>query len=373
MRVAMVTSCAERCGIAAYSTALLEALRKRVSVERLSVPGDQTAETALTALAERANAADVIHIQHEFTFFHGYLPHQTTLFRLARRLRRPVVLTAHSVLPLEALMHVADERRPLRRLVKKALTLHGGLRRAVERDPYAFAHAVIVHTEACLARLVRAGIPRDRIRRIPAGIPSLPDEEFLPESLARFMERPTVLLPGYVTPNKGYETALAALTRLPEEVGLVIAGGTRVPSEAPYLGRLMETISAHGLDARVRITGYLPEPQLAAVLHRATVAALPHLEATGSYSVTLPLAAGRAIVASDLPCFREIARERGGVTLVPPGDAAALADALAQLLTDGARRCEQEAAARRFAADHSWERAAARTVEVYEELMPPCA
>lgn len=373
MRVAMITSCAERCGIAAYSTALLAALSDHADVDRIPVPGDETDEKTIVALAERANSADLIHIQHEFTFFNGYLPGQTTLFQLARRLRRPRVLTAHSVLPLEALMHVADERRPARRLVKRALTFHPGLRRAVEREPYAFADGVIVHTAACAARLMRAGIPVDRITRLPAGIPALAEAGPLPEELESFLARPTVVLPGYVTPNKGYEVALAALPRLASDVGLLIVGGTRVPGEAPYLGKLAEEITASGLDSRVRITGYLPEPQLAAVLRRATLAAAPHREATGSYSVTLPLAAGRAIVASDLACFREIAEESGGVVLVPPDDPVALATTLQELLFDTTRRSELEAASRRHAAARTWPAVAERTVALYQRLLAASA
>jgi len=368
----MVTSCAERCGIAAYSTALLAALAGRVeaggplTVARLPVPGDETREEALAALAERANEADVIHIQHEFTFFHGYLPNQTTLFRFARRLRRPVVLTAHSVLPLESLMHVAEETRPVRRLVKRVLTYHAGLRRAVERAPYALADALIVHTDACAARLAAAGLPKSRIHRIPAGVPPLAESAPLPPDLATFLRRPTVAIPGFVTPNKGYETALEALTLLPEDVGLVIAGGARVDSEAPYLAALAAEIERRSLAGRVRITGFLAEGQLAAVLRQSTVAALPHREATGSYSVTLPLSAGRAIVASDLACFREIARESEAVTLVPPGDPGALARALAGLLVEEERRKRAEAAARAFAGSHSWEQVAERTAAIYE-------
>jgi glycosyltransferase involved in cell wall biosynthesis len=365
----MVTSSAPRCGIASYSTALLAALDGKVTLERLAVPGPETSPVALDALAERASQADVIHLQHEFTFFNGYLPNQTTLFRFAEKLRRPVVLTAHSVLSLETLMHLAEERRPMRRLLKQALTFHPGLRRAVEQAPYALAAAVIAHTDACVARLTRAGIPKERVHRIPAGVPALAAEEPLDEALIAFLARPTVAIPGFVTPNKGYEVALDALARLPEEVGLLVAGGARVDSERPYLESLEQEIDRRGLAGRVRITGYLPEGQLAAVLRRATVAALPHREATGSYSVMLPLAAGRAIVASDLACFREIARESGGVTLAPPGDPEALARALGELLANAERRAEAEAASRTFAASHSWERVAERTVAVYRSVV----
>ena len=50
------------------------------------------------------------------------------------------------------------------------------------------------------------------------------------------------------------------------------------------------------------------------------------------------MAAGRAIVASDLPAIREVLRDGENALLVAPGDAAALAAAIAAVIADPALR-----------------------------------
>jgi phosphatidylinositol alpha-mannosyltransferase len=160
-----------------------------------------------------------------------------------------------------------------------------------------------------------------------------------------------------------------ALSALPERVRLVIAGETRVPTERETMDALRAQIAARGLAGRVRITGFLTEEALAAVLARSRLVLAPHREATGSYSITLPLAAGRATIASDLACFREIRDEAACVTLVPAGDAAALAREVARLLENGDEIACLEERARAYAGRRTWAAVAERTVAVYEKAL----
>src|SRR5205823_4001791 len=136
MIVGMLTSWQERCGIAAYTEKLVAELVSRVEVRVIAPPRADSSDAALDAAAAAANASDVIHVQHEYTFFNGLLPRATTFFRLADRFRRPMVLTAHSVLPVERLLRLDEERRPVRRLAKRLAASWPPFRHAVERDPY---------------------------------------------------------------------------------------------------------------------------------------------------------------------------------------------------------------------------------------------
>ncbi|HLI23091.1 MAG TPA: glycosyltransferase family 4 protein [Stellaceae bacterium] len=80
-------------------------------------------------------------------------------------------------------------------------------------------------------------------------------------------------------------------------------------------------------------------------------------------------AVGRAIVASDVPGTRDIARHGINAVLVPPGDAAALAAALEALAADPARRRAYAAAGRALvAAGFSEDAVAAATRALYREL-----
>jgi glycosyltransferase involved in cell wall biosynthesis len=67
----------------------------------------------------------------------------------------------------------------------------------------------------------------------------------------------------------------------------------------------------------------------------------------------------------------EIAGAGDGLRLVPPRDPRALADALAELLSDPSRLERLGAAARRTAKDHfSWEACGHATVTAYREALP---
>ena len=79
------------------------------------------------------------------------------------------------------------------------------------------------------------------------------------------------------------------------------------------------------------------------------------------------MAAGRPVVASDIPALREVAGE--AALLVPPGDAGAWAEAIAALLADGPRRAAMAEQGRRRAERYSWASTAAATIEVYRELV----
>ncbi|HEX4191685.1 MAG TPA: glycosyltransferase family 4 protein [Stellaceae bacterium] len=80
-------------------------------------------------------------------------------------------------------------------------------------------------------------------------------------------------------------------------------------------------------------------------------------------------AVGRAIVATDVPGNRDIARNGVNAILVPPGDARALADALKTLAGDPAKRRAYAAVGRKLAAEgFSEEAVSAATVALYHDL-----
>src|SRR5262249_32119931 len=103
------------------------------------------------------------------------------------------------------------------------------------------------------------------------------------------------------------------------------------------------------------------------LLQRAAVACFPALDGE-SFGVVLleAMAAGAAIVASDIDGYRTVARAGREALLVPPGDAEALRSAIAGPLGDGGRRSPRAAAGRARAEEFSVERLAARFLDVYE-------
>jgi glycosyltransferase involved in cell wall biosynthesis len=111
------------------------------------------------------------------------------------------------------------------------------------------------------------------------------------------------------------------------------------------------------------------DAELPALFRRADVLALPHLNVDVSGVLFAGLAFGKAMVLSDVGGFRELVQEHGAGLLVPPGDRNALAAAISGLLADPAERSRLEGrAAVAAAGPFSWDRIAAQTASLYEQV-----
>ncbi len=375
MKIAMLTSTGERCGIASYARALVSGLESLPEVEVVVEPiveGKQTKSHYLEQ-AERLNAADVdvVHIQHEHSFWGGILPGKSAYWELRYAIKKPVVLTAHTTYSLSELLKVETEKRPLQKLVKRLLIKQERYRDSVETAPFVTA-ITLVHTAAARRQLIGRGADPNFIHIIPTGIPAP-----LPAPLhgIEFREKHGLLknrvlsIFGYIAPNKGYELTLEILPTLPEDAVLVIAGGTRVEGEKGYADELKGLIERKGLSKRVVITGFLKEEEIPEAMAATDLALVPHLWATGSYSVALPITHGKPILASDADCFREIQARTDCLELFPAGDANAYREKTLFLLANPERRVALAEGTKRYAQRYSWDRVAEMTLKVYRETV----
>jgi glycosyltransferase involved in cell wall biosynthesis len=109
---------------------------------------------------------------------------------------------------------------------------------------------------------------------------------------------------------------------------------------------------AGGLAERVRFLGSLPRDEVAACLRAADVAVVPSVPTRDGRRVGIPVAlmeaaaSGKPVVASRLSGIPEAIENGAEGLLVPPGDAEALAQALATLAADPELRRRFGAAAR---------------------------
>ena len=119
--------------------------------------------------------------------------------------------------------------------------------------------------------------------------------------------------------------------------------------------------------------GHLPDVR--PIWAEAQIAALASLGGEGLPKSLLEAASvERAIVATDVPGTRDIARNGVNALLVPPGDVAALAAALKELAGDAARRQRFGAAGRRLVEEQFSDRMVrSATAAVYADLMKELA
>ncbi|MBM3672439.1 MAG: glycosyltransferase family 4 protein [Actinobacteria bacterium] len=148
--------------------------------------------------------------------------------------------------------------------------------------------------------------------------------------------RPAVFFVGRHEPRKGLPVLIDAFSRVTEDAVLWVAGS----------GPETDALQARGpRDGRIEWLGVIDEDEKARRLRGATVACFPSIEGE-SFGVVLleAMAAGAAVVASDLTGYRDVSSDGRDVLLVPPGDPAALAVALERALGDKALRAALVAA-----------------------------
>ncbi|MCU0934756.1 MAG: glycosyltransferase [Gammaproteobacteria bacterium] len=171
---------------------------------------------------------------------------------------------------------------------------------------------------------------------------------------------------GNLVPNKGVHVVIEALSRIPagERPTLTVAG------DGPERHRLQAQVDGAGLGPWVRFSGAVPPSAVPDLLAAHDVLVLAS-RAEGRPNVVIEaLAAGLAVLASDIEGVREVVVDgRNGLTF-QSADAGGLAEGLARLARQPELRQALAEQGRRYVIDEGllWPRTAARYAEVYEEV-----
>jgi colanic acid/amylovoran biosynthesis glycosyltransferase len=200
-------------------------------------------------------------------------------------------------------------------------------------------------------RHLRAVAPEARVERVVMGVD--------PERFARRTAHPearVVLAVGRLVEKKGFlhlvrAAAEPALTRVVERI--VIVG------DGPLREELEREIAERGVGAVVELAGARGHDEVRELLESAAVVAVPSVVAASGDRDSMPVIAKEAlamevpVVASDEVGLPELIRPEFG-RLVRPSDAAALAGALAELLSmRGEERAAMGRAGRAFVEEHA--------------------
>jgi glycosyltransferase involved in cell wall biosynthesis len=280
------------------------------------------------------------------------------LLHLPPSLRAPLVYESHGYAPdvARALPGMLATARPpsaskIRRLTAREDKVWKNVQGYV-----AITHGIIEHMESRAGSRAHAAVIPDGVR-VAKGASALPSE-------------PVVGYAGHLYAWKGVDVLLRAAVNVPA-ARLLIVGGHE---QEPDLARLQNLASELGIAERVTFTGLVEPARVAGLLARAQVLVLPNPASAISTHFTSPLklfeymAAGRAIVASDLPAIREVLHEGQTALLVEPGRPEAFAAAITRLLGDRAlaERLARNAAAE--AVSYTWARRAQRLEALFTEV-----
>ena len=266
-----------------------------------------------------ARRADVVHLQWLAV---------PELDRYLLRLRAPSVFTAHDTLPRRAARNRARWRRLLQRFDR-----------------------VVTHSRRGRDQLAELGVDPGRLRVIFHPVH--------PSDPPRTDDGSTLLCFGLIRSYKGLDDAIAAVKRVP---------GARLLVAGDPMERVDRYVREAGDRAEWRL-GYLPHDEVERAYGDATLSLFPYRpELDQSGALLRSLGAGVPAVAYDVGGLGEPIREFGAGRVVPPGDVEALAHAITELLDDPVQLESARAGARRAREALTWEAAARRHLELYEEL-----
>lgn len=228
---------------------------------------------------------------------------------------------------------------------------------------------IITHSRLAASAFRRAGTPGQLLLTAHNGYaPTLMSPVLsVADARARLglpLDAPLVVYAGHVGPQKGTEALIAMAAALPY-VKLAIVG----VDEASDQRRWLEACAARAGAGNLLLVPRVDVADVAPYLYAADCLLIPPTgDPLTRYGRTvLPmklfpyLAAGRPILAPRLPDIEELLTDEVNAVLVQPGDIAAAASALGELLRDGARAARLAAAAAGAARDLTWA-ARARTI-----------
>ena len=225
----------------------------------------------------------------------------------------------------------------------------------VLRFTYRFADRVVTLTEGARRDLAENfRVPEEKLVRMTANavIADASDAAATPR------EGGLIVSIGRLSPEKDHATLVRAFAKLARaNLRLEIAG------DGPLRVPLQQLIDELGLSERVTLTGFVADPFLA--LRRAALAVCSSRYEGFGNAIVEALACGTPVVATDCPYGpREILADGCYGTLVPVGDAAALADAIAQALASAPDRTALRTRGRM----HTVDRAAEALVGIIEGI-----
>lgn len=253
--------------------------------------------------------ADIVHIQ---SWSLPLYPVCLTFALVARARRRPIVVTAHNILP--------HEPSPW------FLRASGWLYRLADR--------VLVHSEANRAqfeeRFAHTGARIEVVPMARESAPALANATEARQRLGIAKDRPVLLFFGTIRPYKGLDTLLEALAlarRHHPDLLLVIAGK---PWE-PCADRIASLGLADNLHLRL---DYIPEAEVPDYFAAADLVVLPyaHFDAQSAVGAQT-LSHGRPIIVSDTGGLPELVGGRAA-WVTPPRNAEALAQRIAWFFDD---------------------------------------
>jgi glycosyltransferase involved in cell wall biosynthesis len=234
------------------------------------------------------------------------------------------------------------------------------------------AAAIIAVSEYTKQDAIKAyGVPEHKITVIPEAVhprfKRVTDADALQAARDAYgLPARFVLSLSTIEPRKNFPTLIRAFAEYVRasndaDIELIIVGKQGWLFEETY-----RSVHENGMTGRVRFLGYIDDDSLPALYSLATVFAFASVYEGFGFTPLEALSCGAPVLCSNATSLPEVVGDAGA--LLPPTDTRAWAQALTRALTDASWRRDLSARGPSQAAKFSWQKAAAATMRVYEEV-----
>ena len=328
MNILHISTHNESCGIGKYQEMYLDAMHnvdkyvKNIffpySPNFMSKMNDTDFSSVLNELDEYLEKTDVVHVQHEFSFYGD-----GQLEKIVNRIKasgKPLVSTIHTNLPYEKLeMSRLSPKWPL----LKFRTIVRNKRLVKKVQPLDASNLVIVHNSFTKMGLVGIGYNARNIIVKPIPVPKVllsvysSNKTAVDEIYTKIDKKPgdiIIATVGYINEVKGILSAVKALALLPKNYKLLVLGGIHPRAENDvFLDEVGDFILKNGLIKRVYITGVIEsDDELNALVRSADIVVYPYgrLYMSSSAALNNGFANHKPIIATRTKAFNEIMNEK---------------------------------------------------------------
>lgn len=351
----------QRAGVGYYAANLLKALLVCEDAYRFGLLAHrplngQTPPGTLGQIGQRFGNKSVWlqwHLPRELAAFQPAVCHFTNSIAPLPALPCPFVVTIHDL----SLLHHSRWHPLKSRLVVRPLIPLVARR----------ATAVITVSETSRREIINGlNLPPDKVHAIYAAAAPhfrvIDDVVELDRVRRRYgLPGKFVLYVGTIEPRKNLVRLVRAFARQRgADQYLIIAGQL-----GWHYADLLKVIETLGISDAVRLIGYVPDEDLPALYNLATIFAYPSIYEGFGLPVIEAMACHTPVLTSNRSSLQEIAD--GAALLIDPLNVEALAQGIAQLMSDAALRDTLRFAGQQRAAQFSWAKAASETMRVYDQ------
>lgn len=369
----------ENCGIGKYQEQFLTAMHEQPKViyneffpYSPHVTKNMSHASMTKVLAELALSLkefDVLHIQHEFSFFL-----KDELYRIVKQandLHKRVIITVHTApeghykkpsrggLGPRSMLHHEREKIKFNRLEE------------IHVKPMKLADLILVHNMATKLDLIKHGIDSSKIKVIVMPVPIITKAAESFEISQKLNKKPGDIIYstiGFISRSKGVAQSIKALNYLPKNYKLAIIGGTHPSGHGEeYLNELCDLIAHFKLQSRVYITGFEPDDdRLNAMIRECDVCVYPYDRAYYNYvssaALNNSLANGKPTLTYPTGPFVEI-NKNNTLAITKSSSYYELARTLQQMDSDAYAK-----AAAIYAETYSYSAEARNLIKIYQDI-----